>query len=183
MPHSELTPPPASERLDQRAVAVGVVLCSRSAEKSAASHSDCVGQATPISAAWQLVCACAQPGEESGSAATVVQALGPPAGSVETSALPAASTATHRPADGQEMPRKSAGPAPSALGAIVLSSILATVHAAASAVGSVEVTASPAPSTATHRALDGQAIAVITALASIVAPCQPRAPAAGSVEV
>src|SRR6202044_4038315 len=97
---------------------------------------------------------------------TIVHAEAPPVGSAETKALPAASTATHSPVDGHETPLTNTGPALSVLFWVVLGSKLATVHAAAPPIGSVEAITLPAASTATHRAVEGPEKPVISVYAS-----------------
>ena len=113
---------------------------------------------------------------------TIVHAAAPPVGSVEASALPAASTATHSPVEGHETPRTNTGPALSVLFCVVLGSTWATTHAAAPPVGSVEVITLPAASTATHRVVDGHETLVISIALSTSAAAHARGPPAGSVD-
>src|ERR1700734_416391 len=93
---------------------------------------------------------------------TIVHAEAPPVGSVETNALPAASTATHGPMEGHETPLTNTGPALSVLFCVVLGSKWATIHAGPPPVGSVEVITLPAASTATQKVVDGHEILVIS---------------------
>jgi hypothetical protein len=98
----------------------------------------------------------------------IVQALGPPVGSVEVTTFPRSSTATHSRVDGQEIdptyPRLSTA---------------ADVQVGAGAPGSVEVTTSPPP-LATQRVLDGQEIPARETPGSALVTFQ--APEPGSVE-
>ncbi len=80
-----------------------------------------------------------------------VHAAAPPVGSAALSALPALSTATQRLTDGHDTSRNAAcDPVDVTSGSIWL-----TVHASGPPGGSVEVTALPAVSTATHSDADG----------------------------
>jgi hypothetical protein len=85
------------------------------------------------------------------AAAVVFQAAGPPAGLVEVRTFPASSTAAHSDADGHEM-SSSVGWAPLVVTSL---SIRLAVQPEGPTPGSVEVTALPAPSTATHSDADG----------------------------
>src|ERR1039458_6786392 len=112
----------------------------------------------------------------------VVHAVAPPVGAVETSALPAASTATQSAVDGHETPRTSTAPALSVLFCVMLVSTWAAVQAAAPPVGSCEVITLPAASTATHRTVDGHETLVSSLLPSTSARLHASGPPAGSVD-
>jgi hypothetical protein len=75
----------------------------------------------------------------------VVQLPAPPVGSVEVTAFPPGSTATHNEAEGHDTPLKP-----------LLGSTVALVQALAPEVGAVAVTMFPLPSTATHSDTAGQ---------------------------
>src|SRR3984885_9790089 len=79
------------------------------------------------------------------STSAVFQVRAPPAGSVEVTALPALSPATHSAVDGQDRPRMSLPP-----------STFARVQAEGPPAGLTEVSALPELSTATHNFADGQ---------------------------
>jgi hypothetical protein len=113
----------------------------------------------------------------------VVHAVAPPAGLVETRALPAASTATQNDVDGHETARRSTAPPVSVSFCVVLLSICATVHAPGPPAGFPDVTALPAPSTATQSDAEAHEMLVRSLLPSTSADRQSAArPPAGFVD-